>query len=297
MTTLRVGARGSDLSLAQTRWLIGRLQEAHAGLTAELLVIETHGDREQSAALDRLWPPGGFVKDIERALLAEEIDMAVHSLKDVPTEPVEGLMIAAIPRRAPAHDVLLLRAPGTLDTLPDGFVIGSSSPRRTHQILRRLPRARVEPIRGNVPTRLRKLDEGRYDGVMLAAAGLERLGITHPHTIELDPREFPPAPGQGALAAQTRAEGPARVLVAAIDDAQTRACVGAERAFLTACGGGCHAAAGAYASMEGGRLVLHAQVFDEGRAAAGSRTGAPAEGESMGRQLARELLGSGSLRG
>ena len=148
---LKVGARGSDLSLAQTRWLIGQLVGANPGLEVELVIIETHGDRDQTSSLTELGVPGGFVKDIEKALLGGTIDLAVHSLKDVPTEPVPGLTLAAIPVRAPAHDVLLTREPARLDALPKGFVIGSSSPRRSHQLTHFAPQVKISPLRGQCP--------------------------------------------------------------------------------------------------------------------------------------------------
>lgn len=294
MTTLRIGARGSDLSLAQTGSLAARLREAHPGLQTEIVVIQTHGDVDQTSSLDKLWPPGGFVREIERALLAGEVDLAVHSLKDVPTDPVPGLDIAAIPVRAPVHDVMLTRDPFPgLAALPEGFRVGSSSPRRSHQIRRVAPQVRPEPIRGNVPTRIRKMVEGQYDGVLLAAAGLERLGISHPNRINLSPTACPPAPGQGALAAQTRSTGEARDLVAAIDHAPTRAAVTAERSFLQGCGGGCHAAAGAYARVEGATLTILGQLFVDGRAVEGELTGSAADAAALGRDLAAQLLQRG----
>lgn len=297
MNTLRIGARGSDLSLAQTGWLAARLREAHPGLQTEIVVIQTHGDVDQSSSLDKLWPPGGFVREIERALLAGEIDMAVHSLKDVPTEAVEGLEIAAIPVRAPVHDVMLTRERfADVGSLPDGFKVGSSSPRRSHQIRRVAPQVVPEPIRGNVPTRIRKMLEGQYGGVLLAAAGLERLGISHPNRIDLSPTACPPAPGQGALAAQTRSSGPARDLVATIDDFATRTAVTAERAFLQGCGGGCHAAAGAYARVDGMTITILGQLFIEGQAVEGELSGPATEATALGRQLARQLLERGTTR-
>jgi hydroxymethylbilane synthase len=286
---LRVGARGSDLSLAQTGWLIDRLRAAHPGLTARIVTIETHGDKDQSSALDRLWPPGGFVREVEQALLDGRIDLAVHSLKDMPTEPVPGLIVAAVPARENPADVLLTREPVHLDRLHAGFRIGSSSPRRTHQLLRHAPRVTIEPIRGNVPTRIRKVMEGVYDGVILAAAGLSRLKIAHEHVTALPLTEFLPAPGQGALAAQTREDSPARALLAAIDDAGARACTGAERAFLRACGGGCHAALGALATVSGGVLTLRGHLFVDGARADGEERGDPADAEAIGAALARRV--------
>lgn len=290
MTHVRVGARGSDLSLAQTRWTIDRLCEANPGLTAEIVVIHTHGDKDQVSSLQSLGAPGGFVKEIERALLDGEVDLAIHSLKDVPTLATPGLDVAAIPRRAPVEDVLLTREPIDLDRLPKGFVVGTSSPRREHQIKRHAPQVQTVPMRGNVPTRIRHLEEGRFDGIMLAAAGLERLGIVPRCKIILPAEEFLPAPGQGALGVQVRQGGPATSLVRAIDDAGTRAAVTAERAFLQATGGGCHAALGAYATLEGGRLVLRGELFVGERYFKDTVSGAPDDAESLGHRLATVLV-------
>jgi hydroxymethylbilane synthase len=234
------------------------------------------------------------VKEIERALLDGRVDLAVHSLKDLPTEPVPGLVVAAVPVRENPADVLLTRERVDLDRLPAGFRIGSSSPRRTHQMLRHAPQAAIEPIRGNVPTRIRKVMEGVYDGVILAAAGLSRLKIAHEHVTELPVDEFLPAPGQGALAAQTRAESPAREVAAAIDHAETRACVAAERAFLRGCGGGCHAALGALATVSSGVLTLKGHLFVEARKIEGEERGAPGDAEAIGLALARRLRPGGA---
>lgn len=282
---LRVGARGSDLSLAQTGWLIERLRAAAPELDVEIIVIETHGDREQSAALDKLWPPGGFVKEIELALLDGRIDMAVHSLKDIPTEPVPGLTLAAIPEREDSRDVLLTRGPANIDALPTGFVIGSSSPRRTHQMQRRVPHISIEPIRGNVPTRIRKMMDGEYDGIILAAAGLSRLKIQHEPAMPLPIDEFLPAPGQGALAAQTRDNDWAQQVVAAIEHAPTRAAVVAERSFLRANGGGCHAALGALATVHGHEIVLKGHLFRDDQRLSGEVRGTVTEAEALGARL------------
>jgi hydroxymethylbilane synthase len=293
---LKVGARGSDLSLAQTRWLIGELVKANPGLEVELVVIETHGDRDQNSSLADLGVTGGFVKDIEKALLEERIDLAVHSLKDMPVDPVPGLTIAAIPVRAPANDVLLTRTAQRLEQLPTGFRIGSSSPRRSHQIKHFAPQVKIEALRGNVPTRIRKLREGAYDGIMLAAAGLKRLGLSHEFTIDLDPVKFPPAPGQGALALQSRESGLAREIGTKIDHATTRAAVTAERAFLKATGGGCHAAAGAYARVHHGQLEIHGQVFISEKMVAARLVGPIADAERLGAEVANQLLHGARLK-
>jgi hydroxymethylbilane synthase len=286
---LRVGARGSDLSLSQTRWLIERLCAANPGLAVEIVIIETHGDRDQSTTLDNLWPTGGFVKEIDRALLAGEIDLAVHSLKDVPTEPVAGLVLAATPVRENPADVLLLREGLTLDDLPANFILGTCSARRALQFSRRAPHVEIRPIRGNVPTRIRKLEEGEFDGIILAAAGLARLGIKPRYAVPLPLDEFLPAPGQGALAAQTREDGDARRLALAIDHPPTRLAVAAERAFLRACGGGCHSALGALGTMSGDRMHLRGELFIDERPFTAEHEGAADDPDALGAALARSI--------
>jgi hydroxymethylbilane synthase len=291
-TTIRVGARGSSLSLAQTGWLLERLREANPGLQTELIVIKTHGDKDQTSPLsDMLWAPGAFVKEIEKALLDGEIDMAVHSLKDLPTENVPGLTLAAVPRRAPSEDVLLTRKPISLDALPKGFVVATSSPRRAHQLKARCPQVETKPIRGNVPTRIRKMETGEYDGIVLAAAGLERLSIKYANVIPLLPPDFLPAPGQGALAAQTRESDTFIQMIAKIDDANTRACVVAERSFLAACGGGCHAALGALGTVTGHQLTVRGQLFEEDMILAGEMNGSVLRAEQLGQELAEVVFG------
>jgi hydroxymethylbilane synthase len=293
--TLRVGARGSELSLAQTGWVRERLRDAHPGLKLEIVVIHTHGDRDQHTPLAELGPPGGFVKDIERALLGGSIDLAVHSLKDMPTQPVPGLEVAAIPRRAPAGDVMLTREPVDLKRLPAGFVVGTSSPRRSHQMMRWAGEGaggvqiRAVPVRGNVPTRIRHLMEGQFDGLILAAAGLERLGIAHAHRVELPLEDFLPAPGQGALGVQTRAGSEVSGVVRAIDDRATRIAVTAEREFLRATGGGCHAALGGLATLRGEELTLRGELFVDGRSRRARITGPSTDAELLGQKLAQML--------
>jgi hydroxymethylbilane synthase len=286
---LKVGARGSDLSLSQTRWLIERLCAAHKGLAVELVIIETHGDRDQSTTLDNLWPTGGFVKEIDRALLAGEIDLAVHSLKDVPTEPVPGLVLAATPVRENPGDVLLLREDLTLDDLPANFILGTCSARRALQFRRRIPQVEIRPIRGNVPTRIRKLEEGEFDGIILAAAGLARLSIRPRFAVPLPLDEFLPAPGQGALAAQTREDDDVRRIALAIDHPPTRLAVAAERAFLRACGGGCHSALGALGTMTGDRMHLRGELFVDERPFAAECEGFANDPDALGATLARSI--------
>lgn len=293
MTHLRVGARGSELSLAQTRWTIDELTRANPGLTTELVIIRTHGDRDQTTPLSALGEQGGFVKDIERALLNGDIDLAVHSLKDVPTEETPDLTIAAIPRRAPAGDVLLTRQAVSLGSLPAGFVVGTSSPRRSHQVRRYAPQVLTRPLRGNVPTRIRHLNEGAFDAIILAAAGLERLGIDHPWRVPLPLEDFLAAPGQGALGIQIKTGSAAAPLVARIDHASTRAAVVAEREFLKATGGGCHAALGAWATVDH-MLLLRGEVFIEGRPLRARVHGPLYDPAALGRRLAAQLVPPGA---
>jgi hydroxymethylbilane synthase len=278
--------------LAQTGWLLEKLRAANPGLVTELIVIKTQGDKDQTSPLsEMLWAPGAFVKEIERALLDGKIDLAVHSLKDLPTEAVPGLVLAGVPRRAAPEDVLLTRESVTLDSLPKGFVVATSSPRRGHQIKARCPNVETMPVRGNVPTRIRKLMAGEYDGIVLAAAGLERLSIQHAHVVKLGAPDFLPAPGQGALAAQTRDADWVVPLVAKIDDRDTRAAVVAERAFLAACGGGCHAALGALGVVSGHELWVRGQLFEDGAVLSGEVRGSVWEAEELGRELSAVVFG------
>lgn len=289
MRSLRIGSRGSDLAIRQAQWVCSRLREAHRELTVELVPMTTSGDLDTDANFGASWPVGAFVSALERALVEQHIDVAVHSLKDLPTESMPGLTVAAVPEREVPFDVLLMREAIGLEELPDGARIGTSSPRRAAQLRHHAP-VRVVPIRGNVPTRIAKLAGGSLDGIVLAAAGLARLGIGHPHAVTLPTDRFVPAPGQGALAVQTRAGSDAARLVTALDHVPTRVAVTAERAFLREVGAGCHTPAGAYATLEGDTVSLRAQLFsgDHERCAEGTERGA--DSTQVGVQLARRLL-------
>lgn len=262
MTRLRVGTRGSDLALWQTRWVCDRLREAHLNLTIDEVIIQTHGDIATDQPFDSDWPAGGFVGAIEQALISKKIDFAVHSFKDLPSAITIGLIIAAIPQRQSVHDVLLTNEAVELSNLPGGFKIGTSSPRRAAQ-LSRWNDVAIVPIRGNVPTRVAKLNQSDYDGVVLAAAGLIRLDIQHPHTIDLPVERYIPAPAQGALAVQTRENEPAVEIIAAIDHPNSRTTVEAERSFLQTVGAGCHTPIAALATFKGDEIALHAQLFSD----------------------------------
>jgi len=291
MNPLRVGTRGSDLALRQTRWVCERVIAAHAGLRIEEVVIKTHGDVSTGKLFDKDWPAGGFVGAIEEALLRGEIDFAVHSYKDLPTEETPGLVIAAVPPREVAHDVLITRFPVDLAALPAGLRLGTSSPRRGAQ-LRLHADVEIVPIRGNVPTRIAKVADGTVDGVVLAAAGIRRLGLEPAHRIDLPIAEFVPAPAQGALAVQTRASDPTMRLVSAIEDHAARITTAAERSFLAATGAGCHVPVGAHAALSAvadGTIELLGQLFTEdgSRVAHARMTGR--DPQSVGQQLAERL--------
>ncbi len=288
MKRLRVGTRGSDLALRQTRWVCDLLRTVHAGLEFEEVVIKTHGDLATGQPLDTDFPVGGFVGAIEQALLDGRIDFAVHSYKDLPTAATPGLMIAAVPTREVPHDVLVSRESVDLSNLPRGIRLGTSSPRRAAQF-RRLGDVQIVPIRGNVPTRICQVGEGGLDGVVLAAAGLRRLDLRPPNLIDLPIDRFVPAPAQGALAVQVREGDPTVTTIAAIEHDPSRRAVEAERSFLRNLHAGCHTPVGALATMNGSTIALHGQLFtDDGlRMVEGFETGH--DPESVGSRLAKHL--------
>lgn len=290
MTVLRVGTRGSDLALWQSNWVSERLRVAHPDVSIERIIIKTHGDVAVDQRFDADWPVGGFVGAIEQALSNGEIDFAVHSYKDLQTAVTPGLVVAAIPEREASHDVLVLREMVDLSDLPPGFKIGTSSPRRAAQF-RRLGGVEIVAIRGNVGTRVAKVETEGLDGVVLAAAGLKRLGIDPPRRIDLPVDQFVPAPAQGALAIQTRENDDAREFVSALDHSQSRRVVEAEREFLRSVGAGCHTPVAALASLDGDTVSLHAQLFSEDgkRLAEGVESGSDPSG--VGQRLAVRLLG------
>ena len=294
MITLRAGTRGSDLALWQTGFVSDLLRAAHVSIQIERVIIKTHGDVATDQQIDKDWPVGGFVGALELALVNDEVDFAVHSYKDLPTAVTAGLVVAATPRREVVHDVLVTRKKVDWGRLPRGFRLGTSSPRRAAQF-RRLGDVEVVPIRGNVPTRIRKLETESLDGVVLAAAGLKRLRLDPPHRIDLPTDRFVPAPAQGALAVQTRDHGEPRTLVEAIDHAETRRKVEAERGFLRAVNAGCHVPIGALAQLENESVTLCGQLFsDDGvRMVEGVESGNDpvAVGERLAARLLSELGG------
>lgn len=292
---IRIGTRGSTLALAQARAVADRLQKA--GAVVEVVPMRTEGDRLAEARLAAVGGKGLFVRDLERALLDGAIDVAVHSLKDLPSELPPGLCLGAFPERDDPHDVLVTRAPADLAGLAPGTLVGTSSPRRRAIVLSLRPDLVVQPIRGNVDTRLRKLDGGGWDALVLAAAGLRRLGLEPEHCTRLDAAVFVPAVGQGVLALEAR-EGDRRTLerLAALDHAATRACAAAERAYLARLGASCVTPMAAHASADGGVLRMSALVASEDgrRVLRASGEGVVAQAPALGRQLAETLLGQGA---
>jgi hydroxymethylbilane synthase len=297
MTPLRIGTRGSALALWQANHVADRLRPLAAPRPVELVLIQTTGDRVQDRPLAQIGGDGLFTKEIQRALLAGTADVAVHSLKDLPTLPVDGLVLAAVPLRGPTGDAFVSRRHRAFDALPQGAVIGTSSLRRRAQVLHRRPDLRLVDMRGNVETRLRKLAERDLDSLVLARAGLERLGLADAITEILDPSWMLPAVGQGALGLECRADDRETLgFLAALDDAPSRQAVLAERALLRALGGGCLVPIGAAAAVEGDSLTLRGAVLspDGRQRVAGQTAGPVAEAEALGRRLADELLAQGA---
>ncbi len=286
-----VATRRSRLALIQAETVRTRLGGVHPSRLWELRPIGSRGDRLAGVSLEAVEGTGFFTSDLEDAVLDGRAHLAVHSLKDLPTEIGAGLVLAAILTRDDPRDVLV-SPHGGLDDLPRGSRVGTDSNRRRAQILALRPDLEVEPVRGNVPTRLAKLDRGDFDALVLAAAGLRRLGLDDRLANPLDPADCLPAPGQGAIAVEAVAGSEAAVLAAAIDDPQTRAAVTAERTFLAAVGGGCRSAAGALATCSGDRLDLEAGIFEAGRPVRVRVTGALEDAEQLGRQAALGVLGS-----
>ena len=307
--TLRLGTRASALARTQSQHVADALTAA-TGHPVQLVHISTEGDRS-AAAIAQLGGTGVFVTAIRQALLERHIDLAVHSAKDLPTRPEPGLALAAVPPREDPRDALVARDGLTLGELPPGSTVGTGAPRRTAQLRALGLGLEVVPIRGNVDTRLGRVrgvwtggradGQGDLDAVVLARAGLARLGLLDVVTETLDPLQVLPAPAQGALAVECREDDPVtRDLLAGLDDAATRACTTAERTTLAALEAGCSAPVAAYAEVaegeDGPELFLRASVtaIDGSDSVRGSATGSPAAAAELGRALAEELLDRGA---
>ena len=292
---IRIGTRGSALALAQANATATGLA-AH-GHEVEIVAMRTEGDRLASARLASVGGKGLFVREIEEALLAGRIDVAVHSLKDLPAEVPDGLVLAAFPEREDPRDVLIARREGGLVGLAPGAVVGTSSPRRRALVLAARPDLAIEPLRGNVDTRLGKLEAGMCDAIVLAAAGLRRLGLAPAHAEALDVDDFVPAVGQGVLGLEARADDTrVRGALELLDDPVTRACAVAERAFLTRLGASCVTPVAAHASIDGDTLTLRALVVSEDgrKILRETSAGSAGEGAALGRRLADALLARGA---
>lgn len=298
MSRLRIGTRGSALALAQSG-TIGEQIAGIAGGTAELTRIRTIGDVNQGP-LAMIGGTGVFVLEVRSRLLAGDVDVIVHSLKDLPTAPFPGIALAAVPVREDPADALCARDGLTLDTLPRGASVGTGSPRRAAQLLRTRPDLLLQPIRGNVDTRLGLVATGSLDAVVLAAAGLARLGRGDAISQRLPPEVMLPAPAQGALGVETRAADLFDAWYSAaleeVDDPATRAAVTAERRLLSALEAGCTAPVGAYATVDGALMTLTGAVIavDGSAEVRGTATGSSDSPEELGRELAAELIGRGA---
>ena len=294
---LRIVTRESPLALWQARFVRARLQETHAGLAVTIRTVKTLADRFLDKQLAELGGKGMFVKELEQALLDDEADLAVHSMKDVTVDLPSGLTIAAILERADARDVLVSNRHASLGELPAGARVGTSSLRRQCQLNTYCNALSLQDIRGNVGSRLQRLDDGAYDALILAAAGLQRLGQAHRISVWLDLQQMLPAPGQGALGIETRV-GDERImqLVQPLNHEPTQLCVNAERALSRGLYGGCHLPLAGYAEISDEQLSMTALVGqpDGSRMVKDSICGPAAQAETLGAGLAQRLLQAGA---
>ncbi len=296
MPPLRIGTRGSRLALWQANFVADLLRSIAAPRAVEIIEIQTSGDQAQDRPLTEIGGEGVFTKEIQRAVLAGKADVAVHSLKDLPTLGVEGLMLAAVPPRGPVLDVMVSQRPKAFDDLPEAATVATSSPRRRAQALHRRPDLRVVEIRGNVETRLKKLVGEKLDALILAEAGLERLGLGQ--DVFIEPLDWMlPAVGQGALGLECRADdATTRDPLQKLEDRPTRQAVDAERAVLRALGGGCQVPIGVYTSIQQDTLHLRGVVLSpDGKRRLEAEAAANAmESESLGISVAQQLLSKGA---
>ena len=292
---IRIGTRGSKLAQWQANWVAEQLR-TH-GATAELIKITTSGDVEQSGPIASVGTQGVFTKEVQSAVLTGEVDLAVHSLKDLPTQQEGGLVLGAVPERESIADALVANEADSLAALPSGARVGTGSLRRQAQLKHLRPDLEVLGIRGNVDTRLRKLDEGQYDAIILAAAGLRRLGWDDRITELLQPPRMLPAVGQGALGIECRADEQAVIdLLRQLDDQETHAATAAERTMLSLLHGGCSAPVGAWGRVEDDQLVLDGLVasLDGTQVLKATASGKPSAAAQVGQQVADELLAQGA---
>ncbi|MBN1518359.1 hydroxymethylbilane synthase [Candidatus Sumerlaeota bacterium] len=294
--TVIVGTRGSQLALWQTRHVIGILQQRFPEIAFQERVIKTSGDGSYHKSLQSMGGKGLFTREIDEAQLAGKIELAVHSMKDLPVDLPQGLTLAATPKRVAPHDGFFSAKYASLKDLPQGATVGTGSLRRQAQLRRARPDAQLKLLRGNIETRLRKLAEGEYDAIILAAAGAKRLGMCEHLRCVLPLRIMLPAAGQGALAIVSREED--QVLWHGLSDINTERCVRAERAMLAALGGGCHMPVGALGRIVKGRLSLDGLAAhpESGECIRRRIEGDPRDPEALGKSLGKELLSAGAKR-
>ncbi|MCP4680633.1 MAG: hydroxymethylbilane synthase [Deltaproteobacteria bacterium] len=296
VSKVRIGTRGSTLAMWQARAVQEMLTTRYTDLEVELVIIKTTGDAIQDVALSKLPGKAFFTKEIEDALLDRRVDLAVHSGKDVPTEQPDGLILAGFLKRHSPVDVLVSKEGELLTDLPAGSRIGTSSLRRRALVAHLRPDLEILDLRGNVDTRLRKLDEGQYDAILLAAAGIERLGFGARITERLDPHVFLPAVSQGAMALEIRdADRELLDLIKPLTDKETEVAIDAERALLRTLEGGCQVPLGALATLKDGKITLEASIIapDGSLRVDGNIEAAPADAERAGRELAEQLISRG----
>jgi hydroxymethylbilane synthase len=299
MTILKLGTRGSKLALTQSGWVKERIESAHRGVRVELIRIRTTGDKMLDSPLSKIGGKGLFVKEIELALQDGQVDLAVHSMKDVPAELPPDLEARIFPKREDPRDALVSRRFPSLSDLPEGAAVGTGSLRRSTQLLSRRPDLRIVPIRGNVDTRIQKMESGQLDAVILAAAGMNRLGLRERISCILSPEELLPAIGQGALCLETRkADLSVSDLLRFMHDEETELTVRAERAFLLRLGGGCQVPIAGHARLEGDTMVLDGMVaeLDGSRVIRERMAGVRENPEGLGAALAQKLLSEGADR-
>ncbi len=298
LNSFRLGSRGSDLALWQTNHVRHLLLAAWPGIQVAIEIFTTKGDQVLDTPLPLIGGKGLFTAELEAALKSGTIDAAVHSLKDLPTEYPAGITVGAVPARANPADVLVSKEGHTLSTLPEGAEVGTSSRRRASQLLSQRPDLNIVDIRGNVPTRIHKAlaEGGPYNAIVLAHAGLERLGLLEVVGQILPLELMLPAPGQGALGIQCRDDQPSLELLSPLNHLETRTVVTAERSFLSGLGGGCSVPIAAYANLDGGRLSLVGRVaaLDGSRQIDVQMSGSPSEAHELGLQLASASLAEGA---
>lgn len=295
--TLRIGTRGSKLALIQSEWVRERIEARHPQIRVEVVKIKTTGDKILDSPLSQIGGKGLFVKEIEEALLNGEIDLAVHSMKDVPTDLPEPLMLCSYPQREDPRDALISKSGLPLENLGSGAVVGTSSLRRAAQIRYFRPDLKTVPLRGNVDTRIRKLEDGEVDAVVLARAGLKRMGFLDRVTETLSPEKILPAIGQGALGIEVRRQDEAtRGLLAFLNHETTEVTVRAERAFLKELEGGCQVPIAAFGELQEGKIRLEGMVaeLDGSRVVRDGIHGESDQPETLGITLARRLLDAGA---